>query len=72
MCGPKLLRHSGQEGREDRYAVTPPEHGRIAAGGIPDTGEQRSFPDPKAARLEGIKPDKLAKPVADQLKKAFK
>ena len=117
---------------------------RIAAGGIPDVGEQRSFPDPKAplpemkghhvtelasyevnvrvprgavkaaelpklevvlfrikedlpadaavlaaaepaplgdqfrrelrevARLKGIKPDKLAKPVADQLKKAFK
>ncbi|HXV34789.1 MAG TPA: hypothetical protein VD769_12325 [Gaiellaceae bacterium] len=118
---------------------------RIAAGGIPDVGEQRSFPDPKAklpemkghhvvelpsyevnvrvpkaavkasqlpklelalfrikedlpeeatvlaaaapeaplaaqfgkelrevARLKGIKPDKLAKPVADQLRKAFK
>jgi hypothetical protein len=115
---------------------------RVAAGGIPDVGEQRSFPDPKAklpemkghhivelpsyevnvrvpraavkaselpklelalfrikedlpeeaaaiaaeapladqfqrelrevARLKGIKPDKLAKPVADQLKKAFR
>lgn len=118
---------------------------RVAAGGIPDVGEQRSFPDPKAkipemkghhvvelpsyevnvrvpraavkaaelpklevalfrikedlpeeatamaalaaeaplgvqferelrevARLKGIKPDKLAKPVADQLRKAFK
>lgn len=117
---------------------------RIAAGGIPDVGEQRSFPDPKAplpemkghhvtelasyevnvrvprdavtaaelpklevalfrikedlpadatalaaaeqaplgdqfqrelrevARLKGIKPDKLAKPVADELRKAFK
>ncbi len=47
MCGPKLLRHSGQEGRKDRYAVMRPE-------------------------LKGIKPDKLAKPVADQLEKAFK
>lgn len=115
---------------------------RIAGGGIPDAGEQRSFPDPKAklpemkghhvtelasyevnvrvpreavkvaelqkleiglfrikedlpeeaaaiaaeapladqfqkelrevARLKGIKPDKLAKPVADQLRKAFR
>jgi hypothetical protein len=115
---------------------------RIAGGGIPDVGEQRSFPDPKAklpemkghhvtelasyevnvrvpreavkvaelpkleiglfrikedlpeeataiaaeaplgdqfqrelrevARLKGIKPDKLAKPVADQLRKAFR
>ena len=26
----------------------------------------------EVARLKGIKPDKLAKPVADQLKKAFK
>jgi hypothetical protein len=117
---------------------------RVASGGIPDVGERRSFPDPKAtlpemkghhvdlvptyevnvrvpkaavtvsdlpkvdlalfrikeelpdeaastalaaaapiaprferelrqvARLKGIKPDKLAKPVADQLKKAFR
>ena len=115
---------------------------RVAAGGIPDVGEQRSFPDPKAklpemkghhvvelpsyevnvrvpkaavkvselpklevalfrikedlpeeaaafaaeapladqfqrelrevARLKGVKPDKLAKPVADQLRKAFR
>ena len=26
----------------------------------------------EVARLKGIKPDKLAKPVADQLEKAFK
>jgi hypothetical protein len=117
---------------------------RVASGGIPDVGERRSFPDPKAplpemkghhveevptyevnvrvpkaavtvsdlpkvelalfrikeevpeeaasaalaaeapiaprferelrqvARLKGIKPDKLSKPVADELKKAFK
>lgn len=115
---------------------------RLAAGGIPDVGEQRSFPDPKATvpemkghhvvpvptyevnvrvpkaevaaaelpkleialfrikeelpeeaaalaaekpigeqferelrevgRLKGIKPDKLAKPLADEIKKAFR
>lgn len=100
MCGPKLLRHSRQEGREDLYAVMRPEHGRIAAGGIPDPklevalfrimedlpadaaalgaaepaplGDQFQRELRKVARLKGIKPDKLAKPVADQLKKAFK
>jgi hypothetical protein len=51
-----------------------PEEAEAMAAAAPDAPLAANFPRElrEVGRLKGIKPDKLAKPVADQLKKAFK
>ena len=48
----------------------PPEANAIAAGARLDDEYQRELRP--VARLKGIRPDKLPKPVADQVRKAFR
>ena len=50
----------------------PEEATELAAAGPAPLGDQFQRELREVARLKGIKPDKLAKPVADQLRKAFK
>ena len=50
----------------------PADAAALAAAEPAPLGDQFQRELRKVARLKGIKPDKLAKPVADQLKKAFK